>query len=83
MKLSVQEFLDSITNPMTKKGYKIGIKKFTKWFGKSAEEILQIRKDDLTQISGENLIEYKNRATRFEKEIEKFHADLLKKFSIN
>ncbi len=34
MNLSEQEFLDSITNPLTKKGYKIGIKKFTKWFGK-------------------------------------------------
>jgi integrase len=83
MKLSVQEFLDSVTNKQTKKGYKNGIKKFTKWFGKSAEEILQIRKDDLTQIAGENLIEYKNKASRFEKEIEKFHADLLKKYSIN
>jgi len=83
MNLSVKEYLDSVTNPRTKKGYKIGIKKFTKWFDKSAEEILQMRKEDLTQVSGENLIEYKNRASRFEKEIEKFHAYLLKKFSIN
>ena len=77
MELSVQEYLDSVSNPQTKKGYRKGIREFCKWFGKTAEEILQIRKDDLTQRDGEDLIEYKNRASRFEKEIEKFHADLL------
>jgi integrase len=83
MELSVQEYLDSVSNPRTKKGYRKGIKEFCKWFDKTPEEILQIRKDDLTQREGENLIEYRNRATRFEKEIEKFHADLLQKHTIN
>ena len=83
MKLSVQEYLDSVSNPSTKKGYKKGIKEFTKWYGKTAEKILQLRKEDLTQIVGEGLIEYKNRASRFEKEIEKFHSYLLTKYSIN
>ncbi|MDH5266339.1 MAG: tyrosine-type recombinase/integrase [Candidatus Bathyarchaeota archaeon] len=77
MKLSVQEFLDSVQNPNTKKGYRHGIKKFCEWYGKSAEEILEMRKDDLTQRAGENLIEYKNRAARFGKEIENFHSYLL------
>jgi len=36
-----------------------------------------MRKDDLTQREGEDLIEYRNRAARFEKEIEKFHSHLL------
>jgi integrase len=36
-----------------------------------------LRKDDLTQREGENLVEYKNRASRFAKEIEKFHNHLL------
>jgi len=76
MKLSVQEFLDTVQNPNTKKEYRYGIKKFCEYYGKSAEEILDQRKDDLTQKSGENLIEYKNRAARFEKEIEKFHSFL-------
>jgi integrase len=76
VKLSLQEFLDSVQNPNTKKGYRHGIKKFCEWYGKSAEEILEIRKDDLTQRTGENLIEYKNRASRFTKEIEKFHSYL-------
>jgi integrase len=67
----------------TKKGYRKGIKEFCQWFGKTAEEILQMRKEDLTQRIGENLIEYRNRASRFEKEIEKFHADLLQKHPIN
>jgi integrase len=84
MELSVQEFLDSVSNPNTKKGYRHGIKKFCEWYGKSAEEILEMRKDDLTQKAEENLIEYRNRAARFEKEIEKFHSYLLsQKFTIN
>jgi len=78
MELSVQTFLDSVTNPNTKKEYRHGIKKFCEWFGKNAEETLEIRKDDLTQRTQENLIEYRNRAARFEKEIEKFHGYLLK-----
>lgn len=71
-------------NPNTKKEYRHGIKKFCEWYGKSAEETLEMRKDDLTQRAGENLIEYKNRAARFGKEIEKFHSYLLSQgYSIN
>jgi site-specific recombinase XerD len=84
MELSVQEFLDSVSNPNTRKEYRHGLNKFCEWFGKSAEEILELRKDDLTQRAGENLIDYRNRAARFEKEIEKFHGYLLtQKCSIN
>jgi site-specific recombinase XerD len=77
MELSVKEFLDSVINPNTRKGYRIGIKKFHEWFGKSPREILEARKDDLTQRPNEDLIEYRNRAARFEREIEKFHGHLL------
>ena len=43
-----------------------------------------MRKDDLTQKAGENLIDYRNRAARFQKEIEKFHSYLLgQKYTIN
>jgi len=84
MELSIQEFLDSVSNPNTKKEYRHGIKKFCEWYGKSAEEILELRKEDLTQKAEENLIEYRNRAARFEKEIEKFHSYLLSQgFTIN
>jgi len=84
MELSTQQFLDSVSNPNTKKEYRHGIKKFCEWFGKSAEEILEMRKDDLTQKAEENLIEYRNRAARYEREIEKFHSHLLsQKFSVN
>jgi len=78
MELSAKEFLDSVMNPNTRKGYRVGIKKFCEWFGKPPREILEARKDDLTQRPGEDLIEYRNRAARFEKEIEKFHGYLLK-----
>jgi integrase len=84
MKLSVKEFLDTVQNQSTKKGYRQGIKKFCEYYGKTADEILKQRKDDLTQKTGENLIDYKNRAVRFSKEIEKFHSHLLEnKFSTN
>jgi site-specific recombinase XerD len=43
-----------------------------------------MRQEDLTQRPGENLVEYRNRAARFEKEIEKFHRHLLENgYSIN
>jgi len=77
VKLSVKEFLDSMQNPNTRKGYRQGIKKFCEYYGKTAEEILNQRKNDLTQKTGENLIEYKNRAVRFSKEIERFHSHLI------
>lgn len=79
MKLSVEEFLGTVHNPNTRRGYRQGIKKFCEYYGKSAEEILEERKDDLTQRPGEGLIEYKNRAARFSKEIEKFHSWMLEK----
>jgi integrase len=84
LEMSVQEFLNSINNPRTRKGYRFGLNKFVKWFGKPAEEILAMRQKDLTQKPGENLVEYRNRAARFEKEIEKFHSHLLENgYSIN
>jgi site-specific recombinase XerD len=84
MELSLQEFLNSVSNKHTKKEYRHGIKKFCEWFGKSAEETLELRRDDLSQRPSEGLIEYRNRAARFEKEIEKFHSFLLKQgYSIN
>jgi integrase len=82
--MSVKEFLNSISNPRTRKGYRFGLNKFVEWFGKPAEEILAIREEDLTQKPGENIVEYRNRAARFEKEIEKFHSYLLENgYSIN
>jgi len=78
MELSVETFLESVSNPHTRKEYRYGVKAFCEWFGKSPEEILMMRQEDLTQKVGENLIEYKNRAARFEKEIERFHDYVLK-----
>jgi integrase len=84
LEMSVQEFLNSISNPRTRKGYRFGLNKFVEWFGKPAEEILAMRQEDLTQRPGENLVEYRNRAARFEKEIEKFHSYLIETgYSIN
>ncbi|MFH0748834.1 MAG: site-specific integrase [Candidatus Bathyarchaeota archaeon] len=79
MYLNEKEFLDSISNRYTKKGYRYGLKKFCDWFGKSSEDILERRRDDLTLRQNENLIDAKHRARRFEREIEKFHAYLVEK----
>jgi len=84
VQLSVKEFLDSITNKHTRKEYRYGIKKFCDWFEKTPEEILEMRKDDLTPRQDENIIESKHRGKRFEREIEQFHAHLLEKgYAIN
>jgi hypothetical protein len=36
--MSVQEFLNSVSNPRTRKDYRFGLNKFVEWFGKSAEK---------------------------------------------
>jgi integrase len=75
--MSVQEFLDSLPSKGTRKIYKSGLKKFLDWYGKSAEEVLKERKDDLTQRADEDLVTYRNRASNYAKIIERFHAYLI------
>jgi predicted phosphoadenosine phosphosulfate sulfurtransferase len=70
--MSVKEFLDSLPSKGTKKVYKMGLKKFFEWYGKTPDQILQERKDDLTQRPNEDLVTYKNRATNYTKIIEPF-----------
>lgn len=77
--MSEQEFLGSVAKKSTYKSYKGGLKLFKEWYGKTAEEILEERKDDLTQRVGENLVEYRQRAARFGRELEKFHRYLIEK----
>ena len=50
--MSVQDFLDSLGNSRTRKNYSFGLRKFVEWYGKSADEILNLRKEDLTQKAG-------------------------------
>jgi integrase len=78
MELSVEAFLDSVTNVHTKKEYRYGVKGFCDWFGKSAEEILRMRQEDLTPKEGEGFVERRFRAARFERELEKFHDYVMK-----
>jgi integrase len=82
--MSVQEFLDSLPSKGTKKVYKMGLKKFFEWYGKTPDQVLQERKDDLTQRPDEDLVTYKNRASNYSKIIERFHAHLLEEgYKIN
>ena len=69
---SMEAFLNSLTTKNTRRLYKRGIDKFGEWYGKSVDEILEERKDDLTPRPKENLIDAKQRATHYEKLLEEF-----------
>ena len=82
--MSVQEFLDSLPSKGTKKVYKYGLKKFLEWYGKTANEVLEERKDDLTQRPNEDIVTYRNRSSNYEKIIESFYNYLIDKgYKIN
>ena len=79
-KMTLKEFLDYVKEAKSKntwKEYKLGINKFVEWFGKDADEILALRHRDV--VSGDPI-----KKKRFLREIEKFHANLLKQgYAIN
>jgi integrase len=82
--MSVQEFLDSLPSKGTKKVYKYGLNKFLVWYGKTANVVLEERKDDLTQRPNEDIVTYRNRASNYEKIIESFYNHLIEKgYKIN
>ena len=68
----METFLSSVRKS-TANSWRRGITLFTEWYGKSVDTLLQERKDDLTPRPEENFIDQKNRADRFERELEKFH----------
>lgn len=79
----MEEFLGSLSKK-TGSNWKRGINLFVEWYGKPVDTLLQERKDDLTPRKDENLIDQKNRADRFERELEKFHRWMLSKgYTIN
>ena len=72
MAMNVQEFLAYIKQAKAKatyKNYKQGIKKFVEWYGKTADEILEERFQDLQSTE-------QHTRRRFVREIEKFHRHL-------
>ena len=58
--------------------YKRGLDLFCEFYGKDVDKILKERKDDLTPRPNETLVDAKQRASRYGKLLEKFHAWLLK-----
>lgn len=81
MKMNVQDYLDYVKNSKSKntfKEYKGGIAKFCKWYGKTANQVLEERRQDW--ISGDLF-----RKKRFSREIEKFHKALIEEqgYAIN
>jgi hypothetical protein len=69
----MEKFLDSLSKG-TKKSYRRGLELFIEFYGKPIETILEERKDDLTPRPNENLVDAKNRASRYENLLEEFHA---------
>jgi len=57
--------------------YKRGLDLFCEFYGKDVETILKERKNDLTPRPNEILVDAKQRASRYEKLLEKFHTWLL------
>jgi len=71
--VKAQEFLDYVEKSKSKntwKEYRNGLKKFSKWYGKDLDTILEERKCDLE--SGDAV-----RRRRFEHKLEEFHRALL------
>ena len=77
LELSVQEFLDSLPSKGTRKVYKYGLNKFLEWYGKTGKEVLEERKYDLTQRPDEDIVTYRNRATNYERIIEKIPKNVI------
>ena len=70
--MKVEDFLEYIREAKSKatfKNYTQGLKKFTAWYGKTSNEILKERFEDLQSTE-------KERRKRFNREIEKFHRYL-------
>jgi hypothetical protein len=77
--MALKGFLDSLSSKNTRDIYQRGIQKFCEWSGKTVDQILEERKADLTPKPNEDLITAKQRANRFEKDLEKFYLELIKK----
>lgn len=73
----MEKFLGSLSKG-TMKSYRRGLELFIEFYGKDIETILAERKDDLTPRPNENLVDAKNRASRYENLLEEFHAWLMK-----
>jgi len=84
LELSVKEFLDGLPSRGTRKVYKYGLNKFLEWYGKTGKDVLEERKDDLTQRPNEDIVTYRNRAANYERIIESFYNHLMEKgYKIN
>lgn len=78
--MKVEDFLNYIKETKSKntlKEYKHGIERFAEWFGKTPNEIMELRTQDWASTD-------LHQKKRFIREIEKFHKSLIEKgYSIN
>ena len=82
MNEELEVFLSSKKSSV-RKLYHRGINLFSEWYGKSVKEILEERKADVTAKPNESIVDCKFRSDRFQRELEKFHAYLLKTYALN
>jgi integrase len=78
--MKVEDFLNYVKETKSKntwKEYRHGIEKFAEWFGKSPNEIMELRTQDWVSTD-------LHQKKRFVREIEKFHKSLIEKgYTIN
>ncbi len=78
--MKVEDFLNYVKETKSKntwKEYRHGIEKFAEWFGKSPNEIMELRTEDWASTD-------LHQKKRFVREIEKFHKNLIEKgYTIN
>ncbi|MCJ7632516.1 site-specific integrase [Candidatus Bathyarchaeota archaeon] len=78
--MKVEDFLNYVKETKSKntwKEYRHGIEKFAEWFGKSPNEIMELRTQDWASTD-------LHQKKRFVREIEKFHKNLIEKeYTIN
>jgi len=70
--MKVEDFTNYIKEAKSKatfKNYMTGLRKFVKWYGKTGNDILKERFEDLQSTD-------QNKRKRFNREIEKFHRHL-------
>jgi integrase len=80
---SLDTFLSTLAKS-ARANWKRGIELYCEWSNKTVDQILEERKQDLTPKPNESPVEKKQRSSRYEKELEKFHAYLLSKdYKIN
>jgi len=75
--MAYDKWINSYRNKNTRRIYGRGVMMFSEWLGKSVDDILNERNQDLIPIQGETPIQKKERTDRYERLLEQFWNDLV------